>query len=427
MGPLYLRPTVEAVKYRTIIYYTLKSKNMRNRKTFIIIALVVIAILSIIIILEKKNKEELKQEEHRQGGIVNNIENIQEVNKVNTQKNDCDAEYQKMISVISQNYSECVPPNANLDECGLGNNKETFEEILAIELILDSSGSMAGFVGNETKMTAAKSAITNFINNIPEEANVGLRVYGHKGSNSENDKTISCQSSELIYPIQPLDVDKFTDAVNSFSPTGWTPIATSLTLAADDLKKFPSKSTTSVIYLVSDGVETCDGNPLQAATDLKSQNINAIINVIGFDVDQVAQKQLKQIADATGGEYFDAKNGDQLRQIFDSSIKDLRERQQYSLCILRSEQQYRLENVREFQQYNLCVERKSSREKLDGQAYISKLQDEFANTTCKKQMRTLLEERKKYINLEAEKSIDIDKILKESKERETTQRGELLP
>ncbi|UTI44515.1 hypothetical protein NKG37_05715 [Niallia sp. RD1] len=55
--------------------------------------------------------------------------------------------------------------------------------------------------------------------------------------------------------------------------------------------------------MVSDGVETCDGDPVTAAKQLQNQSIKAKVNIIGFDVDNEGQKQLKQVADSGGGEY----------------------------------------------------------------------------------------------------------------------------
>jgi len=76
---------------------------------------------------------------------------------------------------------------------------------LNIELILDASGSMAGAVGGQSKLSIAQQSLTEFIGRLPGKgANVALRVYGHKGSNKKSDREVSCQGTELIYPFQPL-------------------------------------------------------------------------------------------------------------------------------------------------------------------------------------------------------------------------------
>jgi hypothetical protein len=80
----------------------------------------------------------------------------------------------------------------------------------------------------KTKMQLAKEAIQAFAESLPEGARVSLRVYGHKGSNADEHKQLSCGSSELVYPLQPFDARRLAEALHQFEPTGWTSIARSL-------------------------------------------------------------------------------------------------------------------------------------------------------------------------------------------------------
>src|SRR5687768_13277838 len=77
--------------------------------------------------------------------------------------------------------------------------------IVNVELILDLSGSMARDIGGgETRMQAAKRVMRDVIDALPvrEGVNVGFRIYGHEGSNAEADREESCQSSDLVVPIE---------------------------------------------------------------------------------------------------------------------------------------------------------------------------------------------------------------------------------
>ena len=78
-----------------------------------------------------------------------------------------------------------------------------------VELMLDSSGSMADETNTgETRIAAAKSVLTDVIAALPSdrpEINVGFRVFGHKGNNTQAGKQESCQSSDLTVPIQGVD------------------------------------------------------------------------------------------------------------------------------------------------------------------------------------------------------------------------------
>lgn len=65
-----------------------------------------------------------------------------------------------------------------------------------IAILLDASGSMAQKIGGKTKMDLAKEAVNQFVSSMPEGSNVSLRVYGHKGSNSDNDKNFHVEAQK---------------------------------------------------------------------------------------------------------------------------------------------------------------------------------------------------------------------------------------
>ena len=59
----------------------------------------------------------------------------------------------------------------------------------------------------------------------------------------------------------------------------------------------------NIIYVVSDGIETCGGDPVKAAQAAAISGYRAIVNIIGFDVDNAGQRALKKVAKAGGGKY----------------------------------------------------------------------------------------------------------------------------
>ena len=157
------------------------------------------------------------------------------------------------------------------------------------------------------------------------EANVGLRVYGHEGMRTGKTKEQSCENTELVYKIQPLDKQEFQKVIDPFEPTGWTPIGLSLEAAKEDFSNFPSEENTNLVYVVSDGAETCGGDPAAMAKELADSDIQPIINVIGFNVDIEGQSHLREIADAGGGVYANAGDEAQLKEAFNQAEKFIRE------------------------------------------------------------------------------------------------------
>jgi Ca-activated chloride channel homolog len=178
-----------------------------------------------------------------------------------------------------------------------------FKEQYNVMIVLDASGSMGNMAGGKTRMEAAKEAIRSFAASLPADARVGLRVYGHEGTGSEADKALSCSKSDVMYPLQAYDQQKLDSALAQFKPAGWTPIALALEQAQKDLQSYKGEQNTNIIYLVSDGIETCGGNPVKVAKQLADSDVTPIVNVVGFGADGEAQRQLKQVAEAAGGRY----------------------------------------------------------------------------------------------------------------------------
>ncbi|WP_166805829.1 VWA domain-containing protein [Jeotgalibacillus sp. R-1-5s-1] len=206
-----------------------------------------------------------------------------------------------------------------------------FKENYNIEIILDASGSMAADAGGETRMEQAKREIQTFLSSAPEEANVSLRVYGHEGTGDDADKEMSCAAIEEVYERGPYDEAAFQTALDQFEPAGWTPVAGALESAAQSFEGLDGEQNTNLIYLVSDGIETCDGDPVAAAKSFAGSNISPIINVIGFNADSEAQQQLKEVAKQAGGAYANVNNAEGLREEFERTEDILAEWKQWSV------------------------------------------------------------------------------------------------
>lgn len=238
--------------------------------------------------------------------------------------------YQYLIHYLAEDYEPYVKKLDQFDttyEIGSGPEgsvkqpSETQQKQTNVVVLLDASGSMAGRVDGYTKMTLAKNAILRFANSLPKGTNVSLRVYGHEGSNQRKDKEVSCKSTEQVYPLTPFKKDSFERSLHKFQPTGYTPIALAIEKAAQDLKGQDGNN--NIVYIVSDGIETCGGDPVASAKSLHTSNIKPIVNIIGFDVDKSGQQALKEVAEAGGGEYATVEDDGDLRDYFDQQQREL--------------------------------------------------------------------------------------------------------
>lgn len=110
------------------------------------------------------------------------------------------------------------------------------KKIKNIAVHIDSSGSMAAAVPGGEKMALAKGAIKRFASSLPADSIISLRAYGHKGTGKNEDKAMSCSSTEVMYEANTFNDTAFSEALNKFKPSGWTPLASSIKAAYDDLK-----------------------------------------------------------------------------------------------------------------------------------------------------------------------------------------------
>jgi len=179
--------------------------------------------------------------------------------------------------------------------------------------ILDSSGSMWGRVNDVEKIVVAKDVMTDLIEGLPAEIDAGLIAYGHRERGS-------CVDIELIATPGDTTRADLLSALSGVTPLGKTPISGSL-LRAGELLRTTEEAVS--IVLVSDGIESCDGDPCATAAMLREQDIDVNIHVVGFDVDAEAEAQLSCIAEAGGGEYYQASSADALNEALASVRSDI--------------------------------------------------------------------------------------------------------
>jgi hypothetical protein len=193
-----------------------------------------------------------------------------------------------------------------------------------LQLILDLSGSMARDIGGgETRMDAAKRVMTDVINALPERegVNVGFRIYGHLGDNTEAQKQVSCQSSDLVVPMKGVDKKALLAQVAAARPIGWTPIALSLQKAGGDFKGGPDVA--NHILLVTDGEETCGGDPCAVAASLKTGDAAITTHVVGFALTAEQSSLINCIAEKGGGLNLRAANARELSDAIFSVLQQI--------------------------------------------------------------------------------------------------------
>jgi hypothetical protein len=150
----------------------------------------------------------------------------------------------------------------------------------------------------------------------------------------------------------------------SGSAAGWTPLAASFDAARDDFSAFDAEISSNFVYVVTDGVETCDGDPVTSARDLHSASVQPIVNIVGFDIDPQAAQPLRDAAEQGGGKYYLARNAAELNQLFTQTF-DWAEWTRYYECRFKAASNQFLAVYRIQQNSFACVNRTSEREYAD--------------------------------------------------------------
>ena len=191
-------------------------------------------------------------------------------------------------------------------------------------IIFDASGSMWGQIDGKSKIEIARDALKDVINEWDPDVELGLTAYGHR-------KKGECDDIQTLIPLGKINKSRMISTVKGIQPKGKTPISRSLRKVADEIKYTEEKAT---IILISDGKETCDADPCATAKELEKMGIDFVTHVVGFNVDKQTEKQLKCIADVTGGEYFSAKDATALSE----AMKDIVKRIDHNVEISASEE-----------------------------------------------------------------------------------------
>ena len=177
----------------------------------------------------------------------------------------------------------------------------------AVEIVVDASKSMWGQIDGVSKMEIAKTTLDEVSYWLPDDFDLALRAYGSTTSSDQN----NCADSSLLVPFGEGNRDYIRQAIAGLRPTGQTPIAYALNQAAGDFGSLQSDRT---LVLVSDGIESCGGDPVAAAYGLRQQGI--VVHLIGFGLGNAADEDaasLQAVANASGGRYVTAGSAAELK------------------------------------------------------------------------------------------------------------------
>lgn len=182
---------------------------------------------------------------------------------------------------------------------------DTAEPISDLAIVLDVSGSMKEATSDgRPKVDVAKEVVGGLVRQLPEGLNVAVVIYGH---------TQGCSAVKVLRRLKELkDTEKsgLIATIEDLSAVGNTPIALALRLAGE---QFAGRKTYCGIVLITDGLESCHGDPAAEAARLaENPMLRFGVNVVGFGLKAEESTATAEIAASGKGKYYDAKNGEEL-------------------------------------------------------------------------------------------------------------------
>src|SRR3982074_1345043 len=186
--------------------------------------------------------------------------------------------------------------------------------ITDLALIIRHSGSMeAERKDGASKVTSAKKCMSDLIDKLPNGLNVALIIYG-------TNKKRGCEDIDVAQPLGPIDKATLKAKVAGYNATGMTPIAGSSGVAGKALAK--SKGGPAIV-LVTDGAESCHGDPAGVAAKLAAQfGVKFGINVIGFGIEPQEKAQLADIAAKGNGKLLTVENASDLASALQKAVAE---------------------------------------------------------------------------------------------------------
>jgi Ca-activated chloride channel homolog len=212
-------------------------------------------------------------------------------------------------------------------------------------LAFDVSGSMAADDLDPTRMEAAKVAARAFVDSQPESVDIGVVSFSEGG---------------FAVQVPTSDKAAVLAAIERLNPQSGTSLGNGIlvalnTIAVDDaedeeplqlseLTPMPTPTptpvprgsyTSAVVVLLTDGENTSDPDPLEAAQMAADRGVRihtvgigsaagTVIEIEGFTLfTALDEATLQQIAGITGGDYYNAQSADDLLEIYDNLTPEL--------------------------------------------------------------------------------------------------------
>lgn len=170
-------------------------------------------------------------------------------------------------------------------------------------IVFDASGSMWNRLeGDLSRIEVARDVMGNYFVDRDPDAPYAIVAYGH---NRRGD----CGDIEVVTPMGRHIGAGQANRIVGLIPQGMTPLTDALRVARDQI---PDTAEAADIVLITDGLETCGGDPCALATQFASEGIALRAHVVGFGMAPGEVGALSCLPERTGGLLLEAATGAEL-------------------------------------------------------------------------------------------------------------------
>lgn len=215
-------------------------------------------------------------------------------------------------------------------------NQQEVPKKTRILLLLDASGSMLGPWERTNRITAAKRLISDLVDSLQvnENLELALRVYGHQ----YHKRLQNCKDTKLEVGFKSGNHRLIINKLLALQPKGTTPLAYSLEQAAND---FPvEKNVRNIIIIITDGLESCDGDPCATSVALQKRRIFLKPFIIGLGMNKSFQDEFSCL-----GQFFDAVNIRKFKKVLSKAVKQTLDKTTVSVELLDHQNKPEVSNV----------------------------------------------------------------------------------
>ncbi|MBI3244303.1 MAG: VWA domain-containing protein [Chloroflexi bacterium] len=205
-------------------------------------------------------------------------------------------------------------------------------------LAFDVSGSMAADDMQPSRMEAAKAAVLDFVQRQPPSVQIGVVAFSDSGFAVQaptNDQELILAAVNRLTPARGTSLANgiFVSLNTLATNVAQDPLLLSNLTPAPTLAPTPVPPGTyspAVILLLSDGENNVSPNPLVAAQAAAERGVRiytvgigsaagTTLQIDGFNIHtQLDEAMLQQIAQLTGGAYYNAQDEEDLRAIYEN-------------------------------------------------------------------------------------------------------------